>query len=457
MPNPSATPTPITPPRVPFFDERTGLIDRAWYQFFLSLYRTADSVVSVQDLNFSVDPLISSYDAALRALAQTTETQPNCDVESLQQQLNELRQEAQTLPTFDGAAVTLIGGNTNSIVYQSSPNSTTFLPPPSSFLLVDSVDVLSTEASDPIVTQPALYLQYGTDDTLSWSSTYDLSVAYASALIGGSTGSIAYQSNEDVTTFLNIGAAAQILKVNAGATAPEWVSGAALTKTDDTNVTLTLGGSPTTSLLAATSLTLGWTGQLAVSRGGTGVSTTTANYVFAGPTSGGAAAPTFRALVSSDIPSLTYVSSVSGTLPISSSGGLTPTISISQATSSTNGYLSSTDWTTFNNKQSTSSPVTKTANFSVASTDVWLINNKTGSSCTVTLPSASTSSGRVLYFLNYQNQTLVSASSNVVPLAGGAATTAILEAVAGSNATLVSDGTNWVMTQYDSNNSLQLG
>lgn len=257
MPNPSATPTPITPPRVPFLDERTGLIDRAWYQFFLSLYRTADSVVSVQDLNFSVDPLLSSYDAALRALAQTTETQPNCDVESLQQQLNELRQEVHTQSPFDGAAVTLIGGNTNSIVYQSSPNSTTFLPAPSSFLLVDSVDVLSTEASDPIVIQPALYLQYGTDDTLSWSSTYDLSVAYASALIGGSTGSIAYQSNEDVTTFLNIGAAAQILKVNAGATAPEWVSGAVLTKTDDTNVTLTLGGSPTTSLLAATSLTLG--------------------------------------------------------------------------------------------------------------------------------------------------------------------------------------------------------
>jgi hypothetical protein len=36
-----------------------------------------------------------------------------------------------------------------------------------------------------------------------------------------------------------------------------------LTKTDDTNVTITLGGSPTTSLLAATSLTMGWSGTLA--------------------------------------------------------------------------------------------------------------------------------------------------------------------------------------------------
>jgi predicted nicotinamide N-methyase len=74
----------------------------------------------------------------------------------------------------------------------------------------------------------------------------------------------------------------------------------------------------------------------------------------------------------------------------------------------------------------------------------------------VTLPTASANSGRTLHFQNYQAQTLVSASSNVVPLAGGAATTAILAAVAGANATLVSDGTNWIMTQYTSNNALLL-
>ena len=45
------------------------------------------------------------------------------------------------------------------------------------------------------------------------------------------------------------------------------------------------------------------------------------------------------------------VTSVTGTSPIASSGGATPNISISQATTSTNGYLSSTDWNTFNGKQ----------------------------------------------------------------------------------------------------------
>lgn len=101
-------------------------------------------------------------------------------------------------------------------------------------------------------------------------------------------------------------------------------------------------------------------------------------------------------------------------------------------------------------------PVTKTADFTLASNETWIINNKSGSSCTVTLPTPSTNTGRVVHFQNYQSQTLISASSNVVPLAGGSATTAILEAVAGANATLVSDGANWIMTQYDSNNALQL-
>jgi hypothetical protein len=52
------------------------------------------------------------------------------------------------------------------------------------------------------------------------------------------------------------------------------------------------------------------------------------------------------------------VTSVTGTAPISSSGGNTPAISISQATTSTNGYLSSTDWNTFNNKQPAGTYVT---------------------------------------------------------------------------------------------------
>ena len=51
-------------------------------------------------------------------------------------------------------------------------------------------------------------------------------------------------------------------------------------------------------------------------------------------------------------PTTGTVTSVTGTAPVVSSGGNTPAISMAQATTSVDGYLSSTDWTTFNNKGS---------------------------------------------------------------------------------------------------------
>jgi len=84
----------------------------------------------------------------------------------------------------------------------------------------------------------------------------------------------------------------------AASAAPVWatiagtdITGAALTKTDDTNVTLTLGGTPTTALLRAASLTLGWTGTLAVTRGGTGLGSLAQGDIIYG-----SAANTFSAL-----------------------------------------------------------------------------------------------------------------------------------------------------------------
>jgi hypothetical protein len=99
-------------------------------------------------------------------------------------------------------------------------------------------------------------------------------------------------------------------------------------------------------------------------------------------------------------------------------------------------------------------PVTKTANFTVANGETWIINNKSGSTCTVTLPSAATYPGRYLTFQNNQDQNLVSASSNVIPQGGGSAGTAILTNVSGNWATLVSNGTNWVIMQAASFNNL---
>ena len=80
------------------------------------------------------------------------------------------------------------------------------------------------------------------------------------------------------------GTALDVFTSGGASAAPTWTSPGALTKADDTNVTLTLGGTPSTALLRAVSLTLGWTGTLGVTRGGTGTGTalTQGSVVFAG-------------------------------------------------------------------------------------------------------------------------------------------------------------------------------
>lgn len=55
------------------------------------------------------------------------------------------------------------------------------------------------------------------------------------------------------------------------------VTPSALTRVDDANVTITLGGTPGTALLQPTSLTMGWNGQLGLTRGGTNASLTASN------------------------------------------------------------------------------------------------------------------------------------------------------------------------------------
>ena len=51
-------------------------------------------------------------------------------------------------------------------------------------------------------------------------------------------------------------------------------------------------------------------------------------------------------------PTTGTVTSVTGTAPVVSSGGATPAISMAAANTTTNGYLTSTDWNTFNGKGS---------------------------------------------------------------------------------------------------------
>ena len=275
MPSPNATPTPITPPRVPLIDPRTGYIDRAWYLFFLSLNNVATAVIDDSGLTFSSESIIASYEAALLSVNQELQTLP---------------------PTVDSSA---------ELIKQIQDAN-----------LIDCCSALVSQTAEMQKQIEALYV--------------------------------------------------------------------------------------------------------------------------------------------SPPPLLGTVVAVTATAPVVSSGGIAPDISMAAANTSTDGYLTSTDWNTFNNKQGVGAPVTKTADFTVANGDIWYINNKSGSTCTVTLPAASSWTGRTLTFKNMQAQTLVSASSNVVPIDSTSAGTAILLAVVGNWATMVSDGTNWIIMQQAANNCLLL-
>lgn len=94
--------------------------------------------------------------------------------------------------------------------------------------------------------------------------------------IGDTQGDVLFRGASEWQA-LAAGTSGYILSTQGAGANPQWFAGAALTKVDDTNVTLTLGGTPATALVRAASLTVGWTGQLGLTRGGTAASLTASN------------------------------------------------------------------------------------------------------------------------------------------------------------------------------------
>ena len=327
---------------------------------------------------------------------------------------------------------------------------------------------------------------------------------------------------------------------------------------------ITTAANPQGTVTSVAALTLGTTGTDLSSSVANGTTTPviTLNVPTASATNRGALSAADWTTFNNKQPAGTYVTSVTGTAPVVSSGGTTPAISMAAATTSVSGYLTSTDWNTFNNKQPAgayltavtsdapltgagtsashlsmpaattsvsgyltstdwntfnskqaagtyvtsvsvvsangfagtvttgatpaitlttsitgllkgngtaisaavantdyvplSTVLTKTADYTITNTDMWIINNKTGSALTLTFPAASSWTGRQITVKNMQAQLVNSASANIVPIDSTTAGTAILLNVIGNWATLVSDGTNWVIMQAASNNNLLL-
>jgi hypothetical protein len=165
----------------------------------------------------------------------------------------------------------------------------------------------------------------------------------AGVVATNSSGVVSLASSTDIIGLFTSCSGTQYLGADGACHNASSVTPAALTKTDDTNVTLTLGGTPATALLQATSLTLGWTGTLAAGRGGTGVSSL-GNLTDAG---------------------------TDGIVVTGGTGAVITSTSLAQHVADTthNGYLNSTDWNTFNGKSTvTPAALTKTDDTNVTLT-----------------------------------------------------------------------------------------
>jgi hypothetical protein len=186
--------------------------------------------------------------------------------------------------------------------------------------------------------------------------TNDLAIAYGGTNSSATptAGAVPYGTGT-AYAFSAAGTAGQVL-TSQGAGTPTWTTPTTGTVT---SVAATAGtGISVTGSPITTSGTLNITNtapdQTVVLTAGTGISTsgTYPNFTITNtsPSSGGT------------------VTSVTGTAPVVSSGGNTPAISMPAATTSVNGYLTSTDWNTFNGKSNTNGTVTSVAALTLGTT-----------------------------------------------------------------------------------------
>jgi len=278
-----------------------------------------------------------------------------------------------------------------------------------------------------------------------------------SIIAAGTTATGSFQS------LASLGSAGQILTSNGAGALPTWqastaVTPAALTRVDDTNVTITLGGTPATALLQATSLTMGWSGQLSLARGGTNKNITADNggivYCDADSFELLAATATAGKIIrsgSNAAPSwstATYPSASGANGNLLTSDG---TNWISSAPASTSPLTTKGDIYTF---------TTVNARLAVGTVNGQILQVSSGDATGLawsvpTYPAASGTSGKFLISDGTNNvyststvPTSAGATANKVLLSDGTnyvlSTPAFPNASATSGKIIISDGTNWI-------------
>lgn len=181
MATPSATPTPITPPRVPFFDERTGLISREWYMFFLSLFRSSQQTTNSEQLSPNAVSLAASLEMALLRVAQGSQTQPISVVEQIQPFLNDIAQRIDTLPRAElGTMAALQQSNVPWLTFDTTPQA---VPPDVGTVAWDGGTTLGVQMTPSVLMKvgEAEYVYAKASDTITKGQ-----VCYHTGAVGSS-------------------------------------------------------------------------------------------------------------------------------------------------------------------------------------------------------------------------------------------------------------------------------
>ena len=345
--------TNIPAPRVPFIDERTGLMAREWYRFFLNLFVLTGS---------------GNNPITLEELQLGPPNQP--DLTELLIQINQ------------------------NIAPQYEDQSGDFLATLDTAQLMSMMSRFENAeaAIQGAYLQPVV--QTGT------IANYNLD---GSPTLGG----VAYGTGPALAVSA-AGSSGQVL-TSAGAAAPTWAT--PTTGTVSSVSVVSANGLAGTVATATTTpaITLSTTITGLLKGNGTAISAAASGTDYAPATSGtsilygnGAGGfsnvtigtgVAFAGGTLSATGSGGTVTSVTGTAPVVSSGGATPAISMPAATTSVNGYLTSTDWTTFNNKGS--GTVTSVAALTLGTTGTDLsstvANGTTTPVITLQVPTASAS------------------------------------------------------------------
>ena len=293
-------------------------------------------------------------------------------------------------------------------------------------------------------------------------------------------GTVAY-GNGTAYAFTAAGTSGQVL-TSAGAGTPTWATPTTGTVTA-VSVATANGLAGTSSGGATPALTLSTTITGVLKGNGTAISAATSGTDYAPATSGTSilygngsggfsnvtigTGVAFAGGTLSATGSGGTVTSVTGTAPVVSSGGATPAISMAAATASVNGYLTSTDWSTFNNKGS--GTVTSVAALTLGTTGTDLSSTVATSTTTpvitLNVPTASAANRGALSaadWTTFNNKgsgtvTSVSFTGGIISVATATTTPALTVAGTSGGIPYFSSASTWATSAALTANAIVLG